>query len=292
MSGLYPLTVNTAPSAEPHIYAEDDAAIYQTIFGKDGVCNIGSICAATIISNNKIEISDGVLCVGGHIARIPFGDYQQCEIANGQTGYNRNDIIIARFVTTGEQGIDTYTVEVIQGSAVSDEAVDPELVQGNLYAGEKERMMPLYRVKIEGLSITGVEQLFEVIPTISELRKEIEELEDKSTRETVLWSADDAIYSGTIELSDDLFKYKHLVFMEDNKMLFEIPVIQGMTEAHDASTNSTTSYLNYIEMTSLNVTNITATSLEIAASHTIFTHTTTKPVSISKLYINKIIGIQ
>ena len=27
------ITVNTAPEAEPHIYAEDDAAVYQAIFG-------------------------------------------------------------------------------------------------------------------------------------------------------------------------------------------------------------------------------------------------------------------
>ena len=32
MSGLKPITVNTAPEADPHIYAEDDAAIYQSIF--------------------------------------------------------------------------------------------------------------------------------------------------------------------------------------------------------------------------------------------------------------------
>ena len=42
--GLKGLTVNTAPEAEPHIYAEDDAAIYQAICGSDGVFDIGQKC--------------------------------------------------------------------------------------------------------------------------------------------------------------------------------------------------------------------------------------------------------
>ena len=36
MAGMKGITVNTAPEAEPHIYAEDDAAVYQAIFGGDG----------------------------------------------------------------------------------------------------------------------------------------------------------------------------------------------------------------------------------------------------------------
>lgn len=53
MAGLKGITVNTAPEAEPHIYAEDDAAIFQSIFGEDGVSSIGQACKATVLSNNK-----------------------------------------------------------------------------------------------------------------------------------------------------------------------------------------------------------------------------------------------
>ena len=44
MAGMKGITVNTAPEAEPHIYAEDDAAIYQAMFGGDGVSTIGQAC--------------------------------------------------------------------------------------------------------------------------------------------------------------------------------------------------------------------------------------------------------
>ena len=124
MAGMKGITVNTAPEAEPHIYAEDDAAIYQAIFGGDGVSTIGQACKATILSNNKVRVADGVICVGGHMARIPYGEYEDCEIMNGQSGKNRNDIIVAKFETTGTGGIDAMTCEVIQGTA-GETASDP-----------------------------------------------------------------------------------------------------------------------------------------------------------------------
>ena len=172
MAGLKALNINTPPEAEPHIYAEDDAAIYKAIFGGDGVSTIGQACKATVLSNNKVRIADGVLCVDGHMARIPYGEYEDCEIMNGQSGKNRNDIIVAKFETTGTGGIDTMTCEVIQGTA-GETAVDPELTQDDIYAGGKVREYPLYRVKIEGLSITAVEQMFEIIPSNKELTNKL-----------------------------------------------------------------------------------------------------------------------
>lgn len=179
MSGLKPITVNTPTADEAHIYAEDDASIYLSMFGGDGVSTNGQSCKATVLSNNKVRIADGIICVGGHFARIPYGDYIDCEIENGQSGKKRNDIIVARFETTGTGGIDTYTCEVKKGTAGSTET-DPEIVQEDLYKAGKVRELPLYRVKIEGLSITAVEQLFTLRKTNEELEKELAELNSKS----------------------------------------------------------------------------------------------------------------
>ena len=176
-----PLTVNTSAEADGHIYAEDDASIYESLFGTDGVFNIGKCFEASIISNNKVRISDGVMCVGGHVGRITHADYQDMVIENGEIGNNRNDIIYAKFLTSGN--VDSYTLEVKKGTVVKGAAVDPELVQDNLYKGAKERDYPLYRVKLTGLNITAVEKLFTVIPTIPEMQqsmqKELKDANDK-----------------------------------------------------------------------------------------------------------------
>lgn len=185
MGKLKGITINTDQAAEAHIYAEDDAAIFQSIVGSDGVMMIGQQCESQVISNNKVRVKDGVIVVGGHFARIQYGDYIDCEIANGQSGRNRNDIIIAKFVTTGTGGIDTYTLEVKQGASTTGAATDPALTQNNLYESGKIREMPLYRVKIEGLSITKVEKMFEAIPTIPVINTYLSELLEHHDKKTL-----------------------------------------------------------------------------------------------------------
>ena len=176
MSGLKGITVNTAPEAEAHILAEDDAAIYQAIIGEDGVFDIGQKLKATVESNNLITIADGVLWVGGHFARVRVGDKIECPIANGEVSKKRNDLIVAKFETTN--GIDGMSIEIVEGIAGST-ASDPEVSNDDLYNGGLFRNFPLYRVKIEGLSIVAVEPLFETMPCISELKQEIITLKNK-----------------------------------------------------------------------------------------------------------------
>lgn len=180
---LKALTANTAPEENAHLLAEDDAAIFQSMFGEDGVLEIGQRMKATVISNNKVRVADGVVCIGGHIARTVYGDYTDLTIENGESGKNRNDLIIGTFSTTGAGGIDTMQLTVKKGAAGT-AATDPALTQGNLYTGSKLREVPLWRVKIEGLSITKVEQLFEIVPSIPTLKKELESLNGKSIIES------------------------------------------------------------------------------------------------------------
>lgn len=189
---LKALTANTAPEENAHILAEDDAAIFQSMFGEDGVLEIGQRMKATVISNNKVRVADGLVCIGGHIARTVYGDYTDLTIENGESGKNRNDLIIGTFSTTGAGGIDTMQLTVKKGAAGT-AATDPALTQGNLYTGSKLREVPLWRVKIEGLSITKVEQLFEIVPSIPTLKKELESLNGKIEKPTLYSSTEKQI---------------------------------------------------------------------------------------------------
>lgn len=171
--GFKPLTYNTPPEEEAHIFAEDDAAIFQSIFGEDGVFAIGDRMKATVINNNQVRVGNGILCVGGHIGRTVYGDYSDMTIENGEISKNRNDIITAVFSTTGEKGIDEFKIEVKKGTP-GVVAEDPELTKENLYEGGKLREFPLWRVKLEGINIIGVEQMFKIIPKIPDLEEKIE----------------------------------------------------------------------------------------------------------------------
>lgn len=205
---LKALTANTAPEENAHILAEDDAAIFQSMFGEDGVLEIGQQMKATVISNNKVRVADGLVCIGGHIARTVYGDYTDLTIENGESGKNRNDLIIGTFSTTGAGGIDTMQLTVKKGAAGT-AATDPALTQGNLYTGSKLREVPLWRVKIEGLSITKVEQLFEIVPSIPTLKKELESLNGKIKEQNILWEGFSYMQSGqSVNLSTPINQTK------------------------------------------------------------------------------------
>lgn len=169
------LTVNTPPAQAAHILAEDDAAIYGGLLGQDCVLPLGQKLKATVISNNKVRIADGVVSVGGHIGRVISGDYEDMTIANGVSGKKRNDIIAARFIAGASGGADTYKLVVIQGTAGTT-ASDPVTVKGDLYSGDKQRDYPLWRVKIEGLSIVKVEQMYKVGVSDVELLERMTEM--------------------------------------------------------------------------------------------------------------------
>lgn len=66
-------------------------------------------------------------------------------------------------------------------------AEDPELTKENLYEGGKLREFPLWRVKLEGINIIGVEQMFKIIPKIPDLEEKIELLNGKITEQNTLW---------------------------------------------------------------------------------------------------------
>lgn len=170
--GLKPLTINTPAESAAHILAEDDAALYAGMLAQDSVLNLGSKLKATVISNNKVRIADGVVLVGGHAARIVKGDYEDMTINNGVSGQKRNDIIMARFIAGVDGGADSYKLVVIQGTS-GITAKDPVYTKGDLYNGDKQRDYPLWRVKIENLSIVKVEQMFTVGKSTEEVMAEM-----------------------------------------------------------------------------------------------------------------------
>lgn len=222
---LKALTANTAPEENAHILAEDDAAIFQSMFGEDGVLEIGQRMKATVISNNKVRVADGLVCIGGHIARTVYGDYTDLTIENGESGKNRNDLIIGTFSTTGAGGIDTMQLTVKKGAAGT-AATDPALTQGNLYTGSKLREVPLWRVKIEGLSITKVEQLFEIVPSIPTLKKELESLNGNIIsveHKDIGLHAVDA--GSSTDIPVDLKQF------EMSKIISVIPILQGRSSS-------------------------------------------------------------
>ena len=53
------------------------------------------------------------------------------------------------------------------------------ITQDNIYKNGKVREFPLYRVRIEGLNIVAVDQLFTVLPSMATINKDLADTSDK-----------------------------------------------------------------------------------------------------------------
>lgn len=155
---------------EPHVTAENDRGINAAIFGTGKfVLNVGKKFKAEYIGNNTVRMYDGKLLDNGAAVGIPTGEYVDLYIANAGQGMNRNDIIAFQYEQDMATMIERGTFVVIQGAETSGAANDPRLAIGDLL-DEKTTFdqMEMWRVSVSGATIAAPEQLFGVLPSLSD----------------------------------------------------------------------------------------------------------------------------
>lgn len=152
------LTIDTIPTASAHIYAYDQSLIYDSMTGGDAVHVLFSNLSATTVSANEVRIAAGVLSIQGHFAYVAYGTTESFAIENGQTGYNRKDLLCAKFERAS--GIDSFSLVTVKGTATTGTATRPTYIAQDLTQGGTVRLFPLYEVLLTGLSITSVTALF------------------------------------------------------------------------------------------------------------------------------------
>lgn len=158
----------TGRKGEAHITAEDHGAFNATIFGHgEGVLGIGKEFEALAITANTVRIYDGDLIMQGRHVRIPRDTYVDIPIENGTQGMNRNDLIVVRYTKDAETGYEKAEFVALQGTAIAGEAQDPTHTTGDILSEAcLLHEMPLYRVKLAGITIESVELVADVIPDI------------------------------------------------------------------------------------------------------------------------------
>ena len=159
------IKIITGHTGENHITATDDASYNRSIYGAGGyVLSAGNSLSASIIDNNTVRISSGDMLIQGIFARIPYGETEDVTIASGEQGKKRNDIIVARYSKATSTGIESVSLVAVKGTATSDTPYDPTVSVGNAESGANVVNLKLYRVRINGISIEGVDPIFDVSP--------------------------------------------------------------------------------------------------------------------------------
>ena len=147
---------------EPNIFADDIGEYNTAIWGtRDCVLPAGERLGYELVSNNEIKIKDGVFSTQGRRGVIKKGATESCIIENGTQAENRNDLIVIEYAKDSSTLVESHTLKVIKGTP-GEVATDPDVVTGDIQAGDVLHQMPLYRVKLEGLNVVAVERLFSV----------------------------------------------------------------------------------------------------------------------------------
>lgn len=155
------MKIITGATGQAHVNAADDGALYAALFGTSQfVLPIENQLEAEVIATTRIRIKSGDVMVHGRHARIPHGTYDELTIDNGTSGYKRNDIIVCHYEET--DGIESMVLKVLKGTPTTGAPKDPDVVEGNILNGDSVHEFPLYRVRLNGINLDGLDKLFSV----------------------------------------------------------------------------------------------------------------------------------
>ena len=212
------MKIVTGRTGTPHITSDDDRANNAGTYGRNYyVLNINDCLSREIISSNEIKINSGELMIQGTHARIEYGTSESVNIDDGQSGYKRIDLIVARYQKLS--GMESVLLKVIKGTPATNNPTTPERNKENILKNGSICDMPLYKVHIDGVNITEVEQVFTIIPSSSELSSKLQE-NIESTRQ--LQETVESISNDVTQMKDDI------KLLQDNQTLIQqtIPTMQ------------------------------------------------------------------
>ena len=158
----------TGYAGTDHISAADMASLYRgLLIADDVVLDTGQKLGCTMLDANTAEIGTGDCMLQAHHARVDIAE--QLTIQSGSNGFNRNDLIVARY-TLGTGNVQAVYLAVIEGTAVAGEASDPDYETGVIDDGAVLVEFPLWRIPLTGITVGEPER---IMPTVDTLQDQI-----------------------------------------------------------------------------------------------------------------------
>lgn len=150
---------------EPHVTSQQERNTNIAIFGSDAriIGGVNSELEATVVSANLVEISDGMVVCEGCTAEVPRGTNDSLVIENGEQGMKRIDLIVARYTRNANTGAESMELVVIKGTSAASDPVAPAYNTGLIADGDSPVDFPIYRVNLNGINITSVDALVDVV---------------------------------------------------------------------------------------------------------------------------------
>lgn len=152
------------------VSAENMAAAFHAMIGSSGILDRFNNLACTKISDNSVQLNSGIYSLRGFLLAVEPGTTANLTIDSGTAGQKRNDLVVAELVKSGGGvGIDTLQFKIIKGTSTSGIPVDPILVQQDVNAAGVTCQEALFRVKLDGVTITTIEAVASLIGNAASL---------------------------------------------------------------------------------------------------------------------------
>ena len=141
---------------------------------------VGQQLGYDIVSNNQVNIKDGVYLIQGKRGWIRPGTVEQCTIDTGNNGQYRNDLICVKYTKNAQSKVEEFSVEVVKGTPGA-AGTDPTYTTGDINDGALENYAPIYRVRLNGINIIGVDLVASKIDSLLDTAKKIGNLSELTT---------------------------------------------------------------------------------------------------------------
>ena len=152
---------------EPHVTAEDMRVLIRSVYGNGSVITaIGEKLEPELISNNEVRIHDGAIVQQGCFGRIEANTYEVMTIDNGSQDMKRIDLIVSRYEMNADTGVESMTLKLIKGEESEGTPIEPSYVSGNIEDGDLVDEFPLFRINLDGITVTSVDRLAEPVQQV------------------------------------------------------------------------------------------------------------------------------
>lgn len=189
----------------PHVTSQQFRQFIEGTVGQDSyILKSGENLEPELASNNSLKIRSGMMCHHGNISSVKIGTYDEVELTNGTQGMKRIDLIVNRYTRNEEDNTEKNEWVVIMGTPTGSNPATPEYKKGNLQNGDLIDDCPAFKVYFEGINVTKVEKLLEIIGSNKDLADRL----DKDYRLAYgTWYAVNTV----IPLDDSYLNYRDII---------------------------------------------------------------------------------
>lgn len=154
---------------DPHVESKHDALMHAAMLGRGGYIlkTRNWTMKPTAKDANNITIPAWDLVVEGR--QIYIAAPTDVNIQSGSQGQKRRDLIVARYALNSGTGVETVTLEVIKGKPSAATPADPGIETGSIIGGAIVSDLPLCRVNLDGITITSIDTLVNVMQPLEDV---------------------------------------------------------------------------------------------------------------------------